>query len=83
MISLSYLLYFSGGPLMICDHFNRTWHIAGITSYGYGCGRVEYPGVYTRVSVFMDWIEKHTNSSTMMQMSMTILCLLFCVAIYF
>jgi secreted trypsin-like serine protease len=68
---------------MIQHPGNLTWHIAGITSHGYGCARVGNPGVYTRVSVFMDWIEKHTSSSTMTKMSMTILWLLFCVVMYF
>jgi secreted trypsin-like serine protease len=68
---------------MVCDSFNHTWYIAGVISYGNGCGRAEYPGVYTRVSVFMDWIERHTSSSTMLQRSMTILCLLICVVMYF
>ncbi|CAF1668866.1 unnamed protein product, partial [Adineta ricciae] len=38
----------SGGPLMIFNETTSTWHIAGITSYGYGCAQAENPGVYTR-----------------------------------
>lgn len=30
--------------------------IAGITSFGIGCG-IGIPGVYTRVSAYLDWIE--------------------------
>lgn len=41
----------SGGPLL----FDGVQ--AGITSYGFGCAREGLPGVYTRVSAFVDWIE--------------------------
>ena len=43
----------SGGPLY-CSGYQ-----AGIVSWGYGCGRPEYPGVYTEVSYFVDWINSN------------------------
>ena len=39
------------------------YKICGITSWGAGCGKNGYPGVYTRVSEYLDWIDKHTNES--------------------
>ncbi|CAF1288112.1 unnamed protein product [Rotaria magnacalcarata] len=53
----------SGGPLMILDTNSDTWVAAGITSYGYGCAEVDRPGVYTRVSVYRDWIDTQMNSA--------------------
>lgn len=40
----------SGGPLMC----NNT--LTGIVSYGTGCGLKNFPGVYTNVSSFNDWV---------------------------
>lgn len=45
----------SGGPLY-CDNV-----LIGIISWGYGCARPGYPGVYTQVSTFVKWIEKNTK----------------------
>uniref|UniRef100_A0A8C6YNG4 Peptidase S1 domain-containing protein n=1 Tax=Nothoprocta perdicaria TaxID=30464 RepID=A0A8C6YNG4_NOTPE len=50
----------SGGPLM-CQRSNGRWIILGITSWGYGCGRKDSPGVYTKVSKYVPWIKKVTN----------------------
>ena len=50
----------SGGPLVeqTIDKDGYPRHeLAGITSWGIGCA-VGFPGVYTRVSIYVDWIEK-------------------------
>ena len=47
----------SGGPLVNTDS-NGTVYLVGLTSFGVGCARPRYPGVYTEVSFFQDWIEE-------------------------
>ena len=44
----------SGGPLAVRTESGYT--LAGITSFGRGCARANTPGVYTRVSHYVDWI---------------------------
>jgi len=46
----------SGGPLVVADE-NGNWYLAGIVSFGYGCAREDFYGVYTRVSQYTTWIE--------------------------
>ena len=49
----------SGGG-MICEVRGRQ-SVLGLTSWGYGCGRVNRPGVYTKVANYLEWIaEKMT-----------------------
>ncbi|NWR68295.1 OVCH2 protein, partial [Centropus unirufus] len=56
----------SGGPLVCPSEDNSgIYTLHGITSWGLGCGRKSYPGVYTNVSAFVDWIKQNVNSSGM------------------
>ncbi|XP_068913732.1 venom protease-like isoform X2 [Tenebrio molitor] len=45
----------SGGPLQT-EGNSTIFSIVGITSYGIGCGS-KYPGIYTRISSYLNWIE--------------------------
>ncbi|KAI1887207.1 hypothetical protein AGOR_G00203770 [Albula goreensis] len=44
----------SGGPL-VCER-NGTHFVYGVVSWGDSCGLRNKPGIYTRVTEFMDWI---------------------------
>lgn len=50
----------SGGPLVVRDGLGG-YRLAGITSWGNDCALAGYPGVYARVSSFIDWISDKTG----------------------
>ncbi|BCB84415.1 S1 family peptidase [Phytohabitans suffuscus] len=51
----------SGGPMFRRDASNA-WIQVGITSWGYGCARPNFPGVYTEVSTFASAIRSAATS---------------------
>ncbi len=42
---------------MLYSYELKQWMIAGVTSYGRGCGLSNYAGVYARASMYNDWIK--------------------------
>ncbi|EFN86141.1 Ovochymase-2 [Harpegnathos saltator] len=50
----------SGGPL-IAEREDKKYELIGVVSWGNGCARPGYPGVYTRVTRYMDWILKNSK----------------------
>ena len=47
----------SGGPLVAYDAENSPV-LVGVVSWGIGCAYEGYPGVYARVSAFVEWISQ-------------------------
>jgi len=47
----------SGGPL-----YDASKTLLGVVSWGIGCARPNYPGVYARVGLFVDWIRANQQS---------------------
>uniref|UniRef100_A0A2K5CXX3 Complement factor I n=1 Tax=Aotus nancymaae TaxID=37293 RepID=A0A2K5CXX3_AOTNA len=50
----------SGGPL-VCMDANNVAYIWGVVSWGENCGKPEFPGVYTKVANYFDWISYHVG----------------------
>ena len=55
-IYLKFLQGDGGGPL-VCED-DGFYELAGLVSWGFGCGRADVPGVYVKVSSFIGWINQ-------------------------
>ncbi|KAH9405623.1 Enteropeptidase [Tyrophagus putrescentiae] len=51
----------SGAPLMVKE--NGRWTAVGITSFGWGCAKKNWPGGSAHVSLYVDWIWQTIHSS--------------------
>lgn len=49
-----------GGSPMVCERHGHM-ELAGVVSWGIGCGLPGVPGVYVRVSHYLDWINEIIN----------------------
>ena len=47
----------SGGPLVVQGQ-NKSYSQIGVVSWGNGCAKPGYPGVYTRVTSLLPWIRQ-------------------------
>ncbi|XP_005002957.1 complement factor I isoform X2 [Cavia porcellus] len=56
----------SGGPLT-CVSRNNVTYVWGIVSWGENCGKSEFPGVYTKVANYFDWISYHVGRTLISQ----------------
>ncbi|XP_075466424.1 urokinase-type plasminogen activator isoform X1 [Ascaphus truei] len=52
----------SGGPLT-CEH-NGQMLVYGIISWGEECAKEQRPGVYTRITAYLPWMESHMAESS-------------------
>jgi len=51
----------SGGPAVYADGPQKRAYIVGVVSWGIGCASSSFPGVYVRVTSYLDWIKSTTN----------------------
>ncbi|TEA33758.1 hypothetical protein DBR06_SOUSAS12810121, partial [Sousa chinensis] len=58
----------SGGPL-VCKHEKAPFVLYGIVSWGASCPQPRKPGVFARVSVFLDWIQSRIKGPVLLQIN--------------
>ncbi|MEM9492803.1 MAG: trypsin-like serine protease, partial [Myxococcota bacterium] len=49
----------SGGPLVVTNPASGELELTGVVSWGIGCARAEFPGMYARVSSFIPFLDEH------------------------
>ncbi|CAL4106036.1 unnamed protein product [Meganyctiphanes norvegica] len=53
-----------GSPLVCRDTVSGSYHLAGLVSWGIGCGQSRVPGVYVNISHYLQWISDISHSGT-------------------
>ncbi|XP_074552485.1 polyserase-2 [Halichoeres trimaculatus] len=53
----------SGGPLV--SKQGDRWILSGVVSFGFGCARPDFPGVYARTSRYQSWINSQIGGSNL------------------
>ncbi|KAG5671024.1 hypothetical protein PVAND_001242 [Polypedilum vanderplanki] len=56
----------SGGP-MVSEGPTGSMEVVGIVSWGRGCARKSLPGIYTKITNYLDWIHEHMEGECMCQ----------------
>ena len=51
----------SGGPFLTLPSRTNRYTLCGVTSWGHGCARPQYYGVYSKVCAALDWIRSNTG----------------------
>ena len=54
--NICHLITLKLGPMVQYDE--GTAVLSGIVSFGYGCGQVHVPAIYTKVDHFLPWINQ-------------------------
>ena len=52
----------SGGPLMLHNPDRDTYTQIGVVSWGHACAGAGNPGVYTKLSKYVEWIHSHVQT---------------------
>ena len=65
----------SGGPFVCADGTDEdpVFYQRGVTSWGYGCAMEDFPGVYTRVGRYKDWISNKMAGQTIPRLQLSII----------